>query len=189
MLDFDLERGMPRMAGTNAQSPENGKYVHFVLRQPAWAGLPGCHSLNSLLTAAALLPLVAVVVRHRGPSKLGLVPNGGGLPDVSHPVAALRRTRKEAMATAAFWTRPRPSPSASRHRSVFCSPSEFGPPCHRHRGRRVARRRSDRVRQPVGRLLLARIVAEMPVRRYTAAIFGAQAVALIALALPAGLPR
>jgi hypothetical protein len=38
-------------------------------------------------------------------------------------------------------------------------------------------------------LLLARIVAEMPVRRYTAAIFGAQAVALIALALPAGLPR
>ena len=38
----------------------------------------------------------------------------------------------------------------------------------------------------LGRLLLARIVDQMPVRRYTAAIFGVQAVALIALALAGG---
>ncbi len=38
----------------------------------------------------------------------------------------------------------------------------------------------------LGRLLLARIVDEVPVRRYAAAIFGIQAVVLIALALAGG---
>ena len=60
---------------------------------------------SSLLTAAVLLPLVAVVLRYRGPSELGLVPDGGALPDVSHPAAAPTRwTRRQAVATAAFWS-------------------------------------------------------------------------------------
>jgi MFS family permease len=68
-------------------------------------GFTPAMSGSSLLTAAVLLPLVAVVLRYRGPSELGFVPDGGALPDVSHPAAAPTRwTRREAVATAAFWT-------------------------------------------------------------------------------------
>ena len=47
-------------------------------------------------------------------------------------------------------------------------------------------RRSDRVRQPAWPAAVGTIVDEMLVRRYTAAIFGAQAVALVVLALASG---
>jgi len=68
-------------------------------------GFTPAMSGSSLLTAAVLLPLVAVVLRYRGPSELGFVPDGGALPDVSRPAAApMRWTRREAVATAAFWT-------------------------------------------------------------------------------------
>jgi MFS family permease len=150
-------------------------------------GFTPAMSGSSLLTAAVLLPLVAVVLRYRGPSELGFVPDGGALPDVSRPAAApMRWTRREAVATAAFWTATLAfALGLAAQVGFFTHQVNLVRPVLGNEGAGWLAGATG-FANLLGRLLLARIVDEMPVRRYTAAIFGAQAVALIALALAGG---
>jgi MFS family permease len=150
-------------------------------------GFTPAMSGSSLLTAAVLLPLVAVVLRYRGPSELGLVPDGGALPHVSYPAAAPTRwTRREAMATAAFWTATLAfALGLAAQVGFFTHQVNLARPVLGTEGAGWLAGATG-FANLLGRLLLARIVDQMPVRRYTAAIFGAQAVALIVLALAGG---
>jgi hypothetical protein len=141
---------------------------------------------SSLLTAAVLLPLVAVVLCYRGPSELRLVLDRGALPRVSHPAAVPRWTRREAMATTAFWTTALAfALGLAAQVGYFTHQLNLARPVLGTEGAgRLAG--ATGFANLLGRLLLARIVDEMPVRRYSATIFGAQAVALIALAFAGG---
>lgn len=142
---------------------------------------------GSLLTVVVLLPLVAVVMRYRGPAELGLIPDGEAVPGVSRPTAApMRWTRRQAMATTAFWTAAVAfAVGLAAQVGFFTHQVNLARPILGTEGAGWLAGATG-FANLLGRLLLARIVDQMPVRRYTAAIFGVQAVALIALALAGG---
>jgi MFS family permease len=141
---------------------------------------------SAVMTAAVLIPLVVVVLRYRGPAELGLAPDGGWASDdlASRPsTAPVRWTRREAMATTAFWTAALGfAVGLAAQVGFFTHQVNFARPVLGAEGAGWLAGATG-FANLLGRLLLARIVDQMPVRSYSAAIFGVQAVALIALAL------
>jgi predicted MFS family arabinose efflux permease len=144
---------------------------------------------SAVLTAVVLLPLVAVVLRYRGPAELGLIPDGEAMKEGESRSAAapVRWTRRQAMATAAFWTAALAfAVGLAAQVGFFTHQVNLARPLLGTDGAGWLAGATG-FANLVGRLLLARIVDQMPVRRYAAVIFAVQAVVLIALALSGGM--
>jgi hypothetical protein len=129
---------------------------------------------SAALTVAVLIPLVAVVLRYHGPTELGLVPDGERMPDggaMSRPAAApVRWTRREAMATPAFWTTALAfAVGLAAQVGFFTHQVNFARPLLGAEGAGWLVGATG-FANLLGRLLLARIVDEVPVRRYAAVI-------------------
>jgi MFS family permease len=146
---------------------------------------------SALLTAGVLIPLASVVMRYRGPSDLGLAPDGVRAgPDGGASSAATQTywTRREAMATSAFWTVALAfAIGLAAQVGFFTHQVNLARPLLGTDGAGWLVGVTG-FANLIGRLLLARVVDEIPVRRYTAAVFGVQAIVLIILALIGGAP-
>lgn len=143
---------------------------------------------SAALTASVLIPLVTVVLRYRGPADIGLVPDGEAMSDVaSRPsIAPVRWTRRQAMATTAFWTAALGfAVGLAAQVGFFTHQVNFTRPLFGAEGAGWLAGATG-FSNLLGRLLLARIADQVPVRLYSAALFGVQAITLITLALAGG---
>jgi MFS family permease len=142
---------------------------------------------SAVLTASVLLPLAGVVLRYRGPADLGLVPDGGAMGDaVSRPSSGARWTRRQAMGTAAFWTAALGfAVGLAAQVGFFTHQVNFSRPFLGAEGAGWLAGATG-FANLLGRLVLARIADQVPVRRYSAALFGVQALVLVVLALAGG---
>jgi len=138
------------------------------------------------LTLAVMLPLVLVVLRYRGPQELGLLPDGAATAAARTVAAPPAWTRAAAIASPALWTVAIGfalglvvQVGFLTHHLTLAEPvlGTAGA------GWLVGATGGTGL---IGRLLLARIVDQVDVRRYTAGILALQALALGAIALIPG---
>lgn len=152
-------------------------------------GFTHAMAASAALTASVLVPLAAVVLRYRGPADIGLAPDGERIAHdtAGRPSASLVRwTRRQAMATTAFWTAALGfAVGLAAQVGFFTHQVNFSRPLLGVEGAGWLAGATG-FANLLGRLVLARIADQMPVRLYSAGLFGVQAMTLIALALDSG---
>jgi MFS family permease len=143
---------------------------------------------SGLLTIGVIVPLSWVVLRYRRPQELGLEPDGVPSTGSVRPVPIPGLTRAQAMRTRQFWTAAIGFALALTIQvGFFTHHVKLAEPVigTLAAGWLVS---ATGVANLAGRLLLARIVDGVEVRRYTAGILLVQAVMLALLALVPGVP-